>query len=91
MSEEANKPAPVEAAAAAPEVDAPASKPAEIPAETNESKETIESKPESEKTEGNKEAPAQNVKSDFKALPTTDDPNLIRSQVRLRPVSIPFS
>ena len=88
MSEEANKPAPVEAAA--PEVDAPASKPAEAPAS-----ESTESKPEGEKTQPMLKTTAQidekdhakNVKSDFKSLPVTDDPKLIRGQVRTLPPS----
>lgn len=87
MSEEANKPAPVEAAA--PEANATPPKPADADAAA-ESKPEGESKGESKpmlKTtaELNKESHAENVKSDPTALPETDDPVLIRGQVRLPP------
>ena len=76
MSEEANKPAPAEAAA--PEAAAPAGAPA---GESAESK-PVESKPMLKTTaELNKENHADNVKSNLQALPETDDPVLIRGQV----------
>ena len=82
MSEEANKPAPVEAAAPAPAVDA-----TETPAVESESKPEGEAAQPMLKTtaEINKDNHSQNVKSQLQSLPETDDPNLIRGQVSLPP------
>lgn len=85
MSEEANMTAPVEAAPAAPEVAQPAeAAPAEAPAESKseEPKADDKAQPMIKTTAKIDENHAQNVKSDPNSLPETDDPNLIRGQVR---------